>query len=314
MLIRIGTRRSPLALAQTHYVMGLIKLHNPDVKFSLHMINTIADRDRVSEFYQFGIVGVFSTEHEDQLISRQVDIVVHSLKDLPTILADGLVLAAVPDRKDPRDMLCGTRLADLGEGSTIGTGSLRRKAQILRLRPDVVVVPIRGNIGSRLDRINGETALDAIILAQAGLERLDIKRERMEILSAGLFPYAVGQGALGVQARGDDFRILDIVTKIQCKKARAEVDAERAMLHTLGAGCSLPVGVSTMWQNDQLSLSGQVTSLNGDQFVTCQKSMPASQATQLGIHAAEQLRDKGGVDILESSYKSFCSHYKFISA
>ena len=204
MHLRIGTRRSPLAMAQTNHVMGLIREKFPETEFTLCQIATIADRDRVSEFHQFGMVGVFAVEHEQQLVRREVDFVVHSLKDLPTTLHEGLVLASVPPREDPRDALCGATMATLREGARVGTGSLRRRAQILNLRPDVTVVPIRGNVGPRLAKIGGEDALDAVILAHAGLRRLGLDEASSEVLASDLFGYAVGQGALGLEARADD--------------------------------------------------------------------------------------------------------------
>lgn len=312
MLLKIGTRRSPLAMAQTNYIAGLIKAKHPETEFSLHPIRTIADKDRVSEFHRFGIIGVFSNEHEDQLVSGEVDIVVHSLKDLPTTLREGLVLAAVPERADPRDVLCGATLAELPRGARVGTGSLRRRSQILSLRPDVEVVPIRGNVGPRLAKINGEDGLDAVILARAGLERLGLEGASSELLDPVLFPYAIGQGALGVQARAADTHILAMLRDIEDARARAEVDCERAMLHALGAGCSLPVGASATWSGDRLSLHAQVTSFDGVRRVTASKEGPGDEAVQLGLATAEALRIAGGVDILEASYRNVAAHFKYV--
>ncbi len=297
MHIKIGTRRSPLAIAQTNSVISQIKAKRPDIEFSLCTIATIADKDRVSEFHQFGIIGVFSTEHEEQLVSRDVDIVVHSLKDLPTTLRDGLVLAAVPPRADPRDVLCGATLATLKQGATVGTGSLRRCAQILNLRPDVKVVPIRGNIGPRLAKISDENGLDAVILAEAGLHRLSLGEAAWERLAPEIFPYAVGQGALGVQARADDADILAILKDIEDPKTRAEVDSERAMMHALGAGCSLPVGAHASWQGERLSLLAQITSLDGRNRIVATEHGPWNRAEDVGLAAAETLRVRGGAEI-----------------
>ncbi|HEV7256378.1 MAG TPA: hydroxymethylbilane synthase [Bosea sp. (in: a-proteobacteria)] len=313
MLLKIGTRRSPLAMAQTNYIAELIKAKHPDTTFELHTIATIADKDRVSEFHQFGIIGVFSTEHEEQLTSGEVDIVVHSLKDLPTTLREGLVLAAVPERADPRDVLCGSTLADLPQGARVGTGSLRRRSQILSLRPDIEVVPIRGNVGPRLAKINGDDGLDAVILAQAGLQRLGIEGAT-EVLDPMLFPYAIGQGALGVQARAADSHILAMLKDIEDPKARAEVDCERAMLHALGAGCSLPVGASTAWDGDRLHLHGQITSFDGLKRLTASLDRPGREAVELGLATAEALRLAGGVDVLEASYRSVGAHFKYVGA
>ncbi len=314
MLLKIGTRRSPLAIAQTNYIASLIKAKHPDTEFSLHPIATIADKDRVSEFHQFGIIGVFSTEHEDQLTSGEVDIVVHSLKDLPTTLREGLVLAAVPERVDPRDVLCGASLAALPQGARVGTGSLRRRSQILSLRPDVEVVPIRGNVGPRLAKINGDDGLDAVILAQAGLQRLGLEGATSELLDPILFPYAIGQGALGVQARDDNPTILAMLKDIEDPKARAEVDCERALLHALGAGCSLPVGASTTWEGGRLRLHAQITAHDGSQRITAHDERPGHEAVELGLATAEALRLAGGVDVLEASYRSVGAPFKYVGA
>ena len=313
MHLKIGTRRSPLAMAQTDYVMALIRARHPHVTFSLQTIATVADKDRVSEFHEFRMIGVFSTEHEEQLISGEADIVVHSLKDLPTTLREGLVLAAVPEREDPRDVLCGKPIEALKAGGRIGTGSLRRRAQILALCPQAEIVPIRGNVGPRLAKIEGEAGLDAVILARAGLERLGIARPDSETLDPKLFPYAVGQGALGIEARAADAEILAILKDIEVPKVRAEVDAERAMLHALGAGCSLPVGVDAFWAGETLHLHGQVTSIDGKQVVTASRSGPGSEAEAIGIATAEALKAEGGAEILEASYGNF-AHFKFHGA
>lgn len=312
MHFKVGTRRSPLALAQTNYIIGLIKAKHPQTEFTIVTIATMADRDRVSEFHQFGITGVFSTEHEDQLIRREVDFVVHSLKDLPTDLRDGLVLAAVPDREDPRDALCGTSLSNLRQGARIGTGSLRRRAQMLSLRPDVEIVPIRGNVGPRLKRTEGEDGLDAVILASAGLMRLGLDDAVSEKLDPTQYPYAVAQGALGLEARADSVELLAILKDIENPRVRAEVDAERAMMHTLGAGCSLPVGALCGWEGDKLTLTAQVTSLDGSERIYAQETCCPADADRMGAAAGAMLRSKGGVKLLETSYRDFCGHFKLV--
>jgi len=310
MLLRVGTRRSPLAMAQTNFVIGLIKAAFPEIEFEIRSASTVADRDRVSEFHQFRMVGVFTTEHEEQLLRNEVDFVVHSLKDLPTTLRDGLVLAAVPKREDPRDALCGATLESLRPGARVGTGSLRRRAQILSLRPDVTVVPIRGNVGPRLAKIEGDDALDAVILAEAGLRRLGLADATTETLDPHAFPYAVGQGALGIEARAQDSDILKVLQAIQCAQTRAEVDAERAMMHTLGAGCSLPVGACANWKDGQLTLQAQVTSLDGQERIIASEEGPAETAGDLGVATGETLKKQGGTRILETSYREFNSHFK----
>ncbi|WP_420101180.1 hydroxymethylbilane synthase [Bosea sp. (in: a-proteobacteria)] len=310
MHLRIGTRRSPLAMAQTHHVMELIKARFPDTEFTLHQIQTIADKDRKSEFHEFGMVGVFAIEHEQQLVTREVDFVVHSLKDLPTTLHEGLVLASVPPREDARDGLCGATLATLREGARVGTGSLRRRAQILSLRRDVTVVPIRGNVGPRLAKIDGEDGLDAVILAHAGLRRLGMDGATSEVLDPLKFPYAVGQGALGLEARAEDEAVIAVLKAIECPKARAEVEAERAMMHALGAGCSLPVGAFADWQDGRLSLFAQITSIDGAETVTATAEGDPADAAGIGLAAAEILKQRGGGRILESSFRGHYPSFK----
>lgn len=314
MQLRIGTRRSPLAMAQTNHVCDLIRAHAPDVEFVLRPITTVADRDRVSEFHEFKTIGVFSNEHEQQLVTGEVDFVVHSLKDLPTTLHDGLVLASVPEREDPRDVLCGSTLAGLRPGARVGTGSLRRRAQILSLRPDVVVVPIRGNVGPRLAKVGGEDGLDAVILAQAGLKRLGLEGATTELLDPAVFPYAVGQGALGLEARAADEAVVEVLKLIECPKARAEVDAERAMMHGLGAGCSLPVGACAQWSGDRLRLHAQVTSLDGAERITAVAEEPEGRPAEIGAAAAASLRESGGARILETSYRDYNSQFRLVKS
>lgn len=300
-------------MAQTNFVIGSIKAKFPEIEFEIRSISTVADRDRISEFHQFGMVGVFTSEHEEQLLRGDVDFVVHSLKDLPTDVRAGLVLASVPEREDPRDVLCGATWKGLRPGALVGTGSLRRRAQILGLRPDVTVVPIRGNVGPRLAKIEGDDALDAVILAQAGLKRLGLVDEMNEVLDPILFPYAVSQGALGLEAREKDSHILEVLQAIQCDRTRAEVDAERVMMHALGAGCSLPVGAFSHWKQGRLILQAQITSLNGEQRVIAVEDEPADKAYELGLATAERLKVLGGARILDESYREFCAHFKTIN-
>jgi hydroxymethylbilane synthase len=310
MKLRIGTRRSALAQTQTRHVISLIKAKHPEVECLIKLIMSVADRDRKSEFHEFKMTGVFTTEHEESLVRNDVDLVVHSLKDLPTKLMEGLVLAAVPEREDPRDAICGSTLAALQKGARVGTASLRRKAQIMALRQDIEVVPIRGNLQPRLNRTKGADKLDAVILAAAGLARLELGDQIAELLDAKLFPYAVGQGALGIECRASDKDIIALLADIQCSKARKEVDAERALLHALGAGCSLPVGVWTEWQGDTMTLSAQITALNGQEKILATQSGPASDPAGLGIKVSDMLREQGGAALLESTYRDLVAHFK----
>jgi hydroxymethylbilane synthase len=310
MKLRIGTRRSALAQTQTRHVIGLIQAKHPHVICEIKLISSVADRDRKSEFHEFKMTGVFTTEHEESLVRNDVDLVVHSLKDLPTKLMDGLVLAAVPTREDPRDAICGSTLSALQKGASVGTASLRRKAQIMALRPDVEVIPIRGNLQPRLNRTKGADKLDAVILAAAGLARLELGEQISELLDAEAFPYAVGQGALGLECRGSDDEIIALLNEIQCQKARKEVDAERALLHALGAGCSLPVGVRTEWQGDNIVLSAQITALNGQEKIVASHKGASSDPVAIGVRTSDMLREQGGAALLESTYRDLVAHFK----
>ena len=312
MLIRIGTRRSALARVQTDHVIDLIRAKRPDVEVQIRLIQSGGDKDRTSEFHQFGVIGVFTKAVEAALAEGEADIVVHSLKDLPTTVGAGLVLAAVPAREDPRDVLCGKALAALPLRGRVGTGSLRRRAQILALRPDIEVVPIRGNVPPRLKRTKGADALDAVILAKAGLDRLELSGEIAEALDPAEFPYAVGQGALGVEVRARDSHLVELLKSIEDPRARAEVDAERAMLGALGAGCSLPVGVKVWWEGESLALLAQVTALDGSERIVSTARGSGSEAEAVGFACAAELRRLGGVKLLESSYRAYCHHFQLL--
>lgn len=313
MRIRIGTRRSALARTQTDHVISLLQRVRPDLEVQVRLIQSSGDKDRVSEFHQFGVIGVFTKTVEAALAAGEVDVVVHSLKDLPTALGDGLMLAAVPAREDRRDALCGRLLADLRPGARVGTGSLRRRAQILAMRPDVEVVPIRGNVPPRLGRTRGPEALDAVILAKAGLDRLGLASEIDEVLDPGAFPYAVGQGALGIEVRARDSHLVELLSAIEDRRARAEVDAERAMLSALGAGCSIPVGVRVWWEGRTLAMLAQVTSLDGSRRILATARGPAAEAGAVGLACAAELRARGGVRLLESSYDAYCQNFALVA-
>jgi hydroxymethylbilane synthase len=310
MRIRIGSRRSALARAQTQHVIDLIKARNPEADCRIHLIQSGGDKDRVSEFHQFGVIGVFTKAIEESLVREEVDMVVHSLKDLPTTLAEGMTLAAVPARGDPRDVLCGQALAALPPGARVGTGSLRRRAQILSLRPDAKVEPIRGNVPPRLKLTKGANALDAVILAKAGLDRLDLGTEIAEALDPATFPYAVSQGALGVETRARDTALIELLRQIEDSRSRAECDAERAMLHALGAGCSLPVGVRVAWEGKTLTISAQVTALDGSERILGTGRGPGAEAEAVGRECGAELRRNGGVKLLETSYRAYCHHFR----
>jgi hydroxymethylbilane synthase len=231
---------------------------------------------------------------EQELLAGKVDIAVHSLKDLPTAPPDGLVLAVTPPRADPLDALCGSTLEGLRPGARVGTGSARRVAQLKALRPDVEVVPIRGNVPPRLARI--KSGLDAVILAASGLRRLGLDDAITELLDPELFPPSPGQGALAVQVRAADRELLEMLNSFGDQDADAAVRAERALLGNLHGGCSVPVGAYATRAAGLLTLSAQVTSLDGTQKVT--GAVAATDPETTGTQLAAVLRDRGADAIL----------------
>ena len=269
----------------------------PVVKFKARAVMTDGDRDRKTPMrvLSSGAGGLFTTQLEEELLAGRVDIAVHSLKDLPTAPPDGLVLAMTPPRADPLDALCGSTLAGLRPGARVGTGSSRRVAQLKALRPDVEVVPIRGNVPSRLAR--AKSGLDAVILAASGLRRLGQDDAITELLDPQLFPPSPGQGALAVQVRASDRDLLEMLNAFGDPDADAEVRAERAVLGELHGGCSVPVGALAVRRDGMLSLTAQVTSLDGTERVT--GTATGTDPEKTGAALAATLRDRGADVILD---------------
>lgn len=269
----------------------------PVVQFKARSVMTSGDKDRKNSIRELsgGAGGLFTTQLEQELIAGRVDIAVHSLKDLPTAPPDGLVLAVTPPRADPLDALCGSALAGLRPGARVGTGSARRTAQLKALRPDVEVVPIRGNVPPRLAKL--KAGLDAVVLAASGLRRLGLDDTITELLDPALFPPSPGQGALAVQVRASDRELLEMLNSFGDADADAAVKAERALLGELHGGCSVPVGAYATRSNGILTLSAQVTSLDGRQQVTGTATGTDPQAT--GIELARLLRANGADAILD---------------
>lgn len=268
----------------------------PVVAFKARSVMTDGDKDRKTPLGQLGggAGGVFTTQLERELLAGGVDIAVHSLKDLPTAAPDGLVLAVPPPRADPLDALCGATLAGLRPGARVGTGSARRVAQLRALRPDVEVVPIRGNVPPRLARL--KSGLDAVILAASGLRRLGLDDAITELLDPALFPPSPGQGALAVQVRASDRELLEMLSSLGDPDTDAAVRAERALLAQLHGGCSVPVGAHATRAGRLLTLSAQVTSLDGRRKVT--GTAVGADPENVGTELAAILRDRGADEIL----------------
>ena len=292
----VGARGSRLAQVMVRELIDHLA-GCPVVQFKARSVMTSGDKDRKTSLGELsgGEGGLFTTQLEQELIAGRVDIAVHSLKDLPTAPPDGLVLAVTPPRADPLDALCGSTLEGLRPGARVGTGSARRIAQLKALRPDVEVVPIRGNVPPRLAKL--KSGLDAVILAASGLKRLGLDDSITELLDPSLFPPSPGQGALAVQVRASDRELLEMLNAFGDIDADAAVKAERALLGGLHGGCSVPVGAYAARSDGVLTLSAQVTSLDGRQRVT--GTLTGTDPETTGIELACVLRGKGADTILD---------------
>jgi hydroxymethylbilane synthase len=295
--VRIGTRASALATTQTGHVADALTAAGGAEIETVH-VRTDGDRLRGS-LTQLGGTGVFVTALRDALLEGRCDVAVHSLKDLPTGAAPGLVIAAVPERVDPRDALCARddhSLETLPRGARVGTGSPRRKAQLLAVRPDLDVVDIRGNVGTRLARITED--LDAVVLAAAGLARLGMLDAATDLLDPTVMLPAAGQGALAVECRAGEQDVIPGLTALDHLPTRLAVAAERALLEHLEAGCAAPVGALGLVDGATLRLVSVVAALDGSSVLRDHREValgpdPVAQAVALGREAATDLLAQG---------------------
>ncbi len=304
-VLRLGTRGSPLARWQAQWVASQLTAHGVTVE--LVPINTQGDLQQVGPIGAIGTQGVFTKELQRALLDDRIDLAVHSLKDLPTDPIAGLTLAAVPERESPCDALIsrgGVRFFDLPAGAKIGTGSARRKAQLLHARPDLEFHDIRGNVDTRLRKL-ADGQFDAIILAEAGLLRLELRHEMTEILPRELILPAVGQGALGLETRTDDRTTIKNLTPLDHPATHHCVLAERSLLAALRGGCMAPVGAWARFEsNTTMTLDAVVLSIDGTQRMTTRvEAMIADQAAAvtLGQHAADLLIQQGALSVIQAS-------------
>ncbi len=298
--IVIATRGSALALWQAHAVEAMLGARFPGLAVRLEVISTVGDRVLDSPLSMIGDKGLFTKELEGALYDGRAHIAVHSLKDMQTRLPEGLLLASVTERHRPEDVLVaapGTTLDSLPEGATVATGSLRRRAQLLSIRPDLTVVDVRGNIGTRLRKLE-ENRWDGMILALAGLDRLGHADRVAQIIPASLMIPAVGQGALGIEARDDRPELLEMLAALEHRPTRICVETERALLRHLEGGCQVPIGAHATLDGDRLVLHGVIASTDGGRVVRDELDGPASAAGALGIALAERLLAAGGREIL----------------
>lgn len=292
----IGSRGSQLALWQANHVAR--QLNQLGIETEIRIIKTTGDHLQTASLMQAGGKGLFTKEIEDALLDATIDLAVHSLKDLPTESPAGLTIAAVPQREDPRDAIVGRPLADLPAGARMGTSSGRRASQLRVLRPDFVIEPIRGNVDTRLRKLK-EGQFDAIVLAAAGLRRLDLAKEIAEVLSPSQSCPAPGQGALGIQTREND-RAAEICRPLDHLPTRLAVTAERTVLAALGGGCQLPFGAFAEMHGDLLHLAAVACSLDGVHHLREEATGPAQHPEELGRTVAKRLLDKGAGAIFNS--------------
>jgi len=299
-MLVIASRGSQLALWQAHWVQA--RLAELGQESRIEIIKTTGDKITDVPLAKVGTKGLFTKEIEEALLDGRADLAVHSLKDLPTELPEGLVLAAVPPREDPRDALVGKRLADLAEGAKVGTSSLRRAAQLRQIRPDLAIESVRGNLDTRLRKLD-EGQFAAILLAAAGLKRLGWADRIAEILESAVMCSAVGQGALAIETRPEGAGRL-AVAALDDPPTHTAVTAERAVLRSLGGGCQVPIGAHATVSGDRLSLIAIVASPDGAELIRAQCEGAATDAERLGRATGEDLMARGARRILEAVYSS----------
>ena len=304
MHLRIGTRGSKLALAQSEWVKKQIEQRHPDTRVTLVKIKTQGDKILDSPLSKIGGKGLFVKEIEEALVRKDVDMAVHSMKDVPAELPDGLEVSVFPEREDPCDAfvsLTYRTLSELPKGASVGTGSLRRSAQLLNMRPDLVIVSLRGNVGTRLRKLQDE-GLHAVILASAGLRRLGLSDRISQSLSPEIFLPAIGQGSLGLELRTNDEAVRDRVAFLNHEKTAIPVRAERALLNTLEGGCPVPIAGFGRLEGEHLLLEGMVAELDGSRMIRHRMKGERDHPEELGRALAKRLLDSGADRILERIY------------
>ena len=298
--LRIGTRRSALAMVQTEMIRKMILSFHPDLEIEIIEIVTHGDRVLDRPLTQIGMTGAFTKEIEHALYNNEIDLAVHSAKDLPAETPVGLCIAAVPAREDIRDVLISTSgkvLRELPEAAVIATSSPRRKAQLLSLRPDLKIIDIRGNVDTRLRKLN-ENYADGIVLAAAGLKRLDLYAHATETLDPELFMPAVGQGALAVEARSDDTPTKLLLLPVNNEFAAASLTLERRMLAVMQAGCHAPVSAWSRQTDNAIRTTGRVFSPDGEVCIEASVAGLLSDSSALGASLGEALLAAGAESIL----------------
>ena len=303
--LRIGTRGSALALWQAKNVAETL-LRVAGVQADLVIIKTSGDKFQQVSFSQIGAKGVFIKELEDALIEQRVDLAVHSMKDVPVELPEGLTIAAICKREDVRDAwlsTSGATLKQMPAGARVGTSSLRRKAQLLHARRDLQIFELRGNVDTRIEKLK-RGDYDAIVLAKAGLDRLDLSANISEILPAGISLPAAGQGAIGIEARSGDEETLRVLSALNDLETRCGVEAERSALEGLGGGCQVPIGAWGRIEAGKLTLEVAVLSTDGVQCMRERWSGAPEEARAIGRTVAQNLKRHGAAELLAREGRS----------
>lgn len=300
--LKIATRQSPLALWQAEFIRSCLEERNADLKVELVTFVTQGDKILDTPLAKIGGKGLFVKELEAALLDGRADLAVHSMKDVPMALPEGLSLAVICEREDPFDAFVSNHYAnfnDLPQGAKVGTSSLRRKCQILKQRPDLEIIDLRGNVGTRLSKLDAGL-YDAIILASAGLKRLGLSERIRHTLPASVSLPAVGQGALGLECREKDQQVLDLIQPLLHMGTSACVRAERAFNAYLEGGCQVPIAGYATLHADELHIEGRVGSVDGATLLVAELRGPVVQAEQLGEALAQQLLELGAGELLQA--------------
>lgn len=302
--LKIATRQSPLALWQAEHIRARLEELHHDLKVELVTFVTQGDKILDTPLAKIGGKGLFVKELEAALLDGRADLAVHSMKDVPMALPEGLSLAVICEREDPLDAFVSNTYQsfdELPQGAKVGTSSLRRKCQILKARPDLEIIDLRGNVGTRLSKLDAGN-YDAIILASAGLKRLGLaERIRHTILPKQSLP-AVGQGALGLECRSNDQGVLDLIAPLLHAETDACIRAERSFNAYLEGGCQVPIAGYAILQDRQIHLEGRVGSVDGKTLLQAKVSGDIQEAEQLGVQLAEQLLAQGAGELLKALY------------
>lgn len=297
----IASRESPLAMAQTRYCQALLQAKLPDADISILPMKTTGDKFLETTLDKIGGKGLFTKELEKALIDKRACLAVHSMKDMPTEHPHGLTLATILKREDARDVFISTKhqsLADIPKGGTVATSSIRRKSQLLMLRPDLTIVPLRGNINSRLKKAS---QFDGIILAYAGLKRLQLEDQVTQVFSLDEMLPAAGQGALGIECRDDDEELKNVLASLSCHETFTAIQTERAVIAQLGGNCHTPIAAYATIQQKQLSLEVQVTNARGDKSIREKAIGSSDDSLAIAKSTADKLIAGGALALIGGS-------------